>query len=286
MLCKKLVVTFAFQPLQPPAGALVCIPANLHFLRDVSSAASSSGACSSNHLDYCASSAPFASYRIMQSEIRHDQDQHLRRKNLHTRLSRRHASIVGGADGQSSDRPAETDALSFAVALYKFSRPHTMIGSAISILSISALALQGQVFNGVAVTALAQALTSALLMNISIVGTNQLFDIEIDRINKPDLPLASGALSVSEGTAIVAVSTAASLALGWASGSAPLMATLVVSMLLGILYSCELPFMRWKRSPLLAAGCILAVRAVIVQVGVQGCFGIRMHSTYAHACSS
>ena len=75
--------------------------------------------------------------------------------------------------------------------------------------------------------ALGQALASALLMNISIVGTNQLFDIEIDRVNKPDLPLASGELSVTEGNAIVVLSTLASLALGWASGSQPLMVTLV-----------------------------------------------------------
>lgn len=34
-----------------------------------------------------------------------------------------------------------------------------------------------------------------------------------------------------------------------------------------MLYSADLPLMRWKRSPLLAAGCILAVRAVFVQVG-------------------
>ena len=60
--------------------------------------------------------------------------------------------------------------------------------------------------------------------------------------------------------------TAASFALGWASGSAPLMLTLLVSWVLGIVDSTDLPFMRWKRSPLLAASCILAVRAVIVQV--------------------
>ena len=35
----------------------------------------------------------------------------------------------------------------------------------------------------------------------------------------------------------------------------------------GILYSTELPFMRWKRSPALAASCILVVRALAVQLG-------------------
>ena len=44
--------------------------------------------------------------------------------------------------------------------------------------------------------------------------------------------------------------------------STPLVATVVGSLALGVLYSTELPFMRWKRSPTLAAGCILAVSAL------------------------
>lgn len=45
-----------------------------------------------------------------------------------------------------------------------------------------------------------------------------------------------------------------------ASGSAPLLATLGGSLLLGIAYSTDVPFLRWKRFPVLAAACILAVR--------------------------
>lgn len=40
-----------------------------------------------------------------------------------------------------------------------------------------------------------------------------------------------------------------------------------MSLVLGILYSADAPLMRWKRSPILAAACILAVRALAVQVG-------------------
>jgi len=50
------------------------------------------------------------------------------------------------------------------------------------------------------------------------------------------------------------------LAIGAAVGSLPLTLTLAGSLALGVLYSTELPFMRWKRSPVLAAACILAVR--------------------------
>ena len=53
---------------------------------------------------------------------------------------------------------------------------------------------------------------------------------------------------------------AASLAAGVAISSGALLATLVGSAVLGVVYSTDLPFMRWKRSPVLAAACILAVR--------------------------
>ncbi len=54
-----------------------------------------------------------------------------------------------------------------------------------------------------AATALLQALVPALLMNVCIVGLNQLYDVEIDRVNKPYLPLASGELSEAQGRRIV-----------------------------------------------------------------------------------
>ena len=43
--------------------------------------------------------------------------------------------------------------------------------------------------------------------------------------------------------------------------------TLGVSAVLGTAYSTDLPGLRWKKYPVLAAGCILSVRSVIVQVG-------------------
>ena len=54
-----------------------------------------------------------------------------------------------------------------------------------------------------AAMSLMQALIPALLMNICIVGLNQIFDVPIDRVNKPYLPLASGEFSAGTGTSLV-----------------------------------------------------------------------------------
>lgn len=88
----------------------------------------------------------------------------------------------------------------------------------------------------------------------------QVFDVSVDRINKPYLPLASGEWSVELGITVAASTGGAALLAGWLSGSWPLMATLAGSLALGIAYSTDLPLLRWKRYPLLAAGCILSVR--------------------------
>lgn len=111
-----------------------------------------------------------------------------------------------------------------------------------------------------ALIGLVQALVPALLMNICIVGMNQIFDVEIDRINKPYLPLASGDWSLQTGIRVSVASGVAAVLLSLYIASKPLLATVVGSLLLGIAYSVDLPFLRWKKYPILAMGCILSVR--------------------------
>lgn len=110
------------------------------------------------------------------------------------------------------------------------------------------------------------ALVAALFANISIVGLNQCFDIEIDRVNKPYLPLASGEWSLSTGVAVVVATGVAAVILAATLGTTPLLVTVLGSLLLGVAYSVDLPILRWKYNPVAAAGCIIAVRAVLVQV--------------------
>jgi homogentisate phytyltransferase / homogentisate geranylgeranyltransferase len=151
-------------------------------------------------------------------------------------------------------------------AFYKFTRPHTMLGTFLSVCSVSAMARAGGIWDAEAVRTLAIALASALLANISIVGLNQCYDVCIDRINKPQLPLASGEWPMAIGWGVVWATGVLAMLIASLAGTAPLVATVAGSILLGILYSANLPFMRWKRNPVAAAGCILAVRAVFVQV--------------------
>ncbi|KAK8545132.1 hypothetical protein V6N13_066436 [Hibiscus sabdariffa] len=152
-------------------------------------------------------------------------------------------------------------------AFYRFSRPHTVIGTALSIISVSLLAVEKlSDISSPFYTGVFEAVVAALMMNIYIVGLNQLSDIEIDKVNKPYLPLASGEYSTLTGIMIVTSFSIMSFWLGWIVGSWPLFWALFISFVLGTAYSINLPLLRWKRFALVAAMCILAVRAVIVQL--------------------
>mmetsp|Transcript_1550 Transcript_1550/g.2778 ORF Transcript_1550/g.2778 Transcript_1550/m.2778 type:complete len:421 (-) Transcript_1550:925-2187(-) len=167
--------------------------------------------------------------------------------------------------------------IQFLQTLYQFSRPHTMLGSFISVISTSLLAirsLQSQ-FNIPIIAADASlvtllAVTCSLLVNIFIVGLNQLFDIDIDKVNKPALPLASGKWTPQTGWKVIFTSLSLCILLTIISHpfgfvSTPLLLTLLSSTLLGIVYSA--PPLRLKRFPLLASLCILSVRGILVNLG-------------------
>ncbi|KAL6539683.1 hypoxanthine-guanine phosphoribosyltransferase [Orobanche hederae] len=138
---------------------------------------------------------------------------------------------------------------------------------ALSIVSVSLLAVEKLPdLSPLFFTGVLEAVVAALLMNIYVVGLNQLTDIEIDKVNKPYLPLASGEYSVTTGVMIVASFAIFSFWLAWVVGSWPLFWALFISFLLGTAYSINVPFFRWKRFAVAAAMCIFAVRALIVQI--------------------
>ncbi|KAI3803140.1 hypothetical protein L1987_31289 [Smallanthus sonchifolius] len=152
-------------------------------------------------------------------------------------------------------------------AFYRFSRPHTVIGTALSIVSVSFLAVQKlSDLSPLFFIGVLEAIVAAFFMNIYIVGLNQLYDIDIDKVNKPYLPLASGEYSVKTGIIIVSLSAFMSFGLGWIVGSVPLFWALFIGFLLGTAYSVNIPMLRWKRFAFVAAMCILVVRAIVVQI--------------------
>jgi homogentisate phytyltransferase / homogentisate geranylgeranyltransferase len=163
--------------------------------------------------------------------------------------------------------------MSFLSQLWKFSRPHTIIGTTLSVLALYAIAI-ATTHSSISELDPIQLLgtwIACILGNIYIVGLNQLYDVEIDRVNKPDLPLASGKFSIAQGKWIVGITGILAIAIAAFLGKW-LLATVLVSLAIGTAYS--LPPIRFKQYPLLAAICILTVRGCIVNLGIFSHFNL------------
>ena len=150
-------------------------------------------------------------------------------------------------------------------SLWKFSRPHTIFGTSLSVLGLYLIVISFVPESELKLVQLFGTWISCLCGNIYIVGLNQLEDVAIDRINKPHLPLASGEFSLQTGRKIVA--TTGVLALTLALFLSPFLFGMVsISLAIGTAYS--LPPLRLKRYPFWAALCIFSVRGTIVNLGL------------------
>ena len=149
------------------------------------------------------------------------------------------------------------------ITLWRFSRPHTIIGSVTSITTLYAAACNHHGFAD-HLPLLFLAILTGITCNIFIVGINQIEDVKIDVINKPYLPIASGELSMKNAYRIVIICMITSLSIA-AYLSIYLFGIIALSLLIGMAYS--LPPLYLKKHHLPAALAITTVRGVLVNVG-------------------
>jgi len=161
-------------------------------------------------------------------------------------------------------RPAAANPL---LALWRFGRPHTVIGTLTSITGLYLIAVAQDAAPGVG--DLAWTLVAGYGVNVFIVGLNQITDVEIDRINKPYLPIAAGDLTIAQAWGIVGVCGAVPVVLALTQGAVEL-AGVLAGLAVGVVYS--VPPLRLKRFPALASLCISGVRSVVVNLAVYAHF--------------
>lgn len=151
----------------------------------------------------------------------------------------------------------------WSTALLQFARPHTIVGTSLAVCVFWVLA--SAPVGRWDVVLLVKTWIASLCVNVYVVGINQLTDISIDRINKPYLPLASGAFSVSTGRMLCAFAgIGAVLAAAWVGRW--LFGTISIVAALGTAYS--LPPLRLKRYPVFAMASIVIARAIVAHLGV------------------
>mmetsp|Transcript_16201 Transcript_16201/g.37326 ORF Transcript_16201/g.37326 Transcript_16201/m.37326 type:complete len:396 (-) Transcript_16201:74-1261(-) len=157
-------------------------------------------------------------------------------------------------------------------ALYKFTRPHTIRGSILASIAGTVRALidtPGAVANANWSVLLPRAfigMISLLLGNVFIVGINQIYDKEIDEMNKPFLPVASGEMSKNVAWAAVLTSGAMGPILVKKFFPHLLFQLYSFGLFLGLIYS--VPPIRTKKNPLMAGLTIATVRGFLLNFGV------------------
>ncbi|CAN8069561.1 unnamed protein product [Agarophyton chilense] len=169
------------------------------------------------------------------------------------------------AEANGAEQPPKT---TIAEAVFKFTRPHTIRGTILAAFAGCARALMesSACIDWALFPRAVVGLLALLLGNAFIVGINQIYDVRLDKINKPFLPLAAGEMGGSLAWGIVLSSAVIGLAIVRTCFSRLIFGLYAFGMTFGALYS--VPPFRFKRYPPLAAITISCVRGFLLNFGV------------------
>ncbi|KAH7853808.1 hypothetical protein Vadar_006842 [Vaccinium darrowii] len=170
--------------------------------------------------------------------------------------------------GAAGSDPVLNKVYEFKDAVWRFLRPHTIRGTALGSTSLVARALMENP-NLIRWSLLFKAFSGLLALlcgNGYIVGINQIYDIGIDKVNKPYLPIAAGDLSVQSAWFLVSLFAVTGL-LTVGINFGPFITSLYcLGLFLGTIYS--VPPFRMKRFPVVAFLIIATVRGFLLNFGV------------------
>jgi homogentisate phytyltransferase/homogentisate geranylgeranyltransferase len=152
--------------------------------------------------------------------------------------------------------------MKLVTVLWRFSRPHTIIGSVISIYTLYVIVCNNR--ESLYIPYLLMALLLGICCNVFIVGINQIADVEIDHINKPYLPIPSGVLNVNQAKIIVLSALVLSLLLSFYIS---IYLFLIILLATGIGWAYSMPPIYLKRHHVGAAISISLVRGILLNAG-------------------
>ncbi|KAM0897479.1 hypothetical protein ACQ4PT_022542 [Festuca glaucescens] len=151
---------------------------------------------------------------------------------------------------------------------WRFLRPHTIRGTALGSTALVARALieNPQLIDWRLVFKAFYGLVGLICGNGYIVGINQIYDIGIDKVNKPYLPIAAGDLSVQSAWFLVVAFAVVGFTIV-VSNFGPFITSLYcLGLFLGTIYS--VPPFRLKKYPVAAFLIIATVRGFLLNFGV------------------
>jgi 4-hydroxybenzoate polyprenyltransferase len=153
---------------------------------------------------------------------------------------------------------------------FEFSRPFTLVAPALGFISGSVTAAGAaprEPWSAALVVYPLIGMTMAAVLNAASNALNQIYDLEIDRVNKPKRPLPSGRLSLRSAWIFTLTTYAIALVLAWLvepGGRHECFWIVIVATIITVLYSAP-PF-RTKRLGIWANVTIAIPRGVLLKV--------------------
>ena len=166
--------------------------------------------------------------------------------------------------------PELSGSRSRSALLFEFSRPFTLVAPALGFASgavTAAGAAPREAWSSDLITYPLIGLTMAAVLNAASNALNQIYDLEIDRVNKPKRPLPSGRLTLASAWSFTLVTYAVALALAWLvapGGRRECFWIVIVATIITVLYS--VPPFRTKRLGIWANVTIAIPRGVLLKV--------------------
>nr|AKM76575.1 AT3G11945-like protein [Pelargonium dichondrifolium] len=170
--------------------------------------------------------------------------------------------------GAAGSDPMINKVSDFRDACWRFLRPHTIRGTALGSCALVARALieNTNLIKWSLVLKALSGLFALICGNGYIVGINQIYDIGIDKVNKPYLPIAAGDLSVQSAWLLVVFFAVAGLTIVGLNFGPFITSLYSLGLFLGTIYS--VPPLRMKRFPVAAFLIIATVRGFLLNFGV------------------
>ncbi|MQM18979.1 hypothetical protein Taro_051979, partial [Colocasia esculenta] len=170
--------------------------------------------------------------------------------------------------GTAGSDPLKGNVSKFTDSVWRFLRPHTIRGTALGSVALVTRALieNSDLINWWLVFKAFYGLVALICGNGYIVGINQIYDIGIDKVNKPYLPIAAGDLSVDSAWLLVSLFAASGLLIVFLNFGPFISSLYCLGLFLGTIYS--VPPFRLKRYPVAAFLIIATVRGFLLNFGV------------------
>lgn len=176
--------------------------------------------------------------------------------------------LDGNVENTTTDLRNVNPIIKAATILHKFSRPHTIKGTILaSSMGVTRALIEnpGKISLNLVPKALI-GLFALLCGNAYIVGLNQIYDVKIDEVNKPFLPIAAKLLSPQRAWQLVLGCLFSGVTIVKTCFSPQIFGLYCLGVVCGTLYS--IPPFHLKRFPILAGLIIATVRGFLLNFGV------------------